>query len=129
MSGNDYSGGVKQDRMNWMKALMPVFGVIFIGAAAAIAWVLSEPLYQYLLNNVAGIPNQPEIQLAVGVVIFLLFIMVFSLVYAALAPKPTKTVKEAELEREKQQKELEAQRAKRRKREMRNKMRSRNREG
>lgn len=124
----DYDDGSKPPKTNWTKALLPVFGFILVGAAAAIAWVLSEPLYQLIRANVAGIPDVPELQIVAGVVVFLVLVLFYGLLYSVFAPRPPKMISESELDREKQQKLKEAERAKRRKREMRNKMRQRNRQ-
>jgi uncharacterized ion transporter superfamily protein YfcC len=110
-----------------LNALLPVLGLFLLGAAGAIAWVLSEPFADFLVLNLSGIPDTPEMQIVAGVIIFLVIVLLYGFLYAIFAPKPQQSVSEAQLDREKQQKLKEAQRAKKRKKEMRAKMRERNR--
>jgi hypothetical protein len=60
--------------------------------------------------------------------IALVLLLVFGMLYAMAAPKPEKTVNEAQLDKEKKERLAEQLRMKKMKRDMKNKMRQRNRE-
>ncbi|QPC81486.1 hypothetical protein G4Y79_17565 [Phototrophicus methaneseepsis] len=129
MGFND-DGGLKQSRRrNWNRALAPLFGLLLAFASAAIAYILSEPLYTFVLRTFPQVPAAPEVQLVVGIVIFLLCLGITAALYAVVAPKPAKAtyVTERELDRLKQERAAEERAKDRRRKEMRRRMRERNR--
>lgn len=121
----DYSEGVKVKKgPSWGKALMPILGIIIMIAAGAVAYVASEPAYEWLRTTFPEIPNDPALQLVVGVGIFLLIVMIVALIYSvAFAKKPEYMVTEQELGKERKQKQEEEEAARRRQKLMREKMR------
>lgn len=125
MVDKDYGGegAIKKAGRNWQRILLPVVGLVMIIAAGAIAFLLSRPAGVLLRSRIAPGADMQSIQLAAGIGIFLVIIMVFGALYAAIVPKPPKGISEGELDKEKKERFEEAQRAKRRKREMKNKMR------
>lgn len=125
-SSKEYSS-VKKAEKKRNNALSPVIGVIVIVIAGALAWFGAEPVFNWLLLNVPGIPAEPALQYVVMGVIFLLVVLLGGLFYSIVAPKPPKGISERDMDREKQRKAAEEQAAKRRKAEMRAKMRQRNR--
>jgi len=116
------------EKRDWQKALLPLVGLILIATAAAIAWALTDVAYDFLLSNVDGVPaDSDEMRLVVGGVLFFIVVMFYSLIYAAIAPKPKATISESELDREKQQKIKEEMRRKKRQKEMKKKLKQQNR--
>lgn len=100
---------IKQTKKkNPLAPFFPVFGLLLIAALGAISFVVSQPAYNLLTDNIDSIPaNNQQMQLVVGGTIFLILLMLCGLVYAAFAPKPAKRVTEAELKKEKAQKDKE----------------------
>jgi hypothetical protein len=124
-------GGVKKARgRSWNRIFAPLFGLLLAIASGAIAYVLSAPAYEFVLDRMPDVPAGPEVQLVVGIVIFILCLGIFSGIYAIVAPKPAREtyVTERELDRLKKEREAEQKARERRKKEMRRRMRDRNRD-
>jgi len=119
-SEHEYVKG-KQTR-DPIRPFLPVIGLFMIVALGAIAFVLSTPVHELLMDQISDFPEEQEVQYVVGVVIFLLLVLVMSLIYAAFAPKPARTVSEKELKQEKAAIERERLAKKRRRRQMRKQM-------
>ncbi|MFW5709006.1 MAG: hypothetical protein ACOCX5_02175 [Chloroflexota bacterium] len=108
---------------------LPAMGFILLVAFGAIAFVLSEPVHEFIYeqffledeiqNNVPLSESfgREEIQYVVGVVIFLLVTMLGGLFYAMFAPKPAaeNRVTERDMKREREAKLKEQMERKKRK--------------
>ena len=101
-------------------ALLPVLGLLLAVALGAIAYVMSEPAHQFLIEQLPDQPDlaEPNLQYVIAGALFLMMLALVSLVYAAFAPKPDKIVPESELRKEKALKERQLKAAKKRKQEM-----------
>lgn len=115
----------EEKRVNWQRVLRPLIGLILGAVAGVIAFIVSEPAANYLMNNtsVAITADQFDIfRAAIGFMVFVVFILIFAALFAALAPKPSKLISEAQLDKEKKEKEKERIASRRRKKAMRAKM-------
>jgi hypothetical protein len=132
MVDKDYGGEgrIKKTGRNWQRILLPIVGLLMIVASGVVAFILSSPVGQWLRRNIGSIGSTDarSVQLAAGVGIFIIILLVYAAIYAAIVPKPPKGVSESELDKEKRERFEEEQRAKRRKREMKNKMKASRRE-
>ena len=121
---DEYSGRYRPKKKNPMAKFFPVVGFLLALCLAGIAYVVSKPLNETLMNQVANYPfeSADTIQLIVGAVIFLVGMMFIGLIYAAVAPRPTKLATEKQMEKERNEKLREKEMMKRRKREVNRKM-------
>lgn len=97
---------------------LPVLGLVMAVAIGAVAFVLSGPVHELLMENLDNVPADQEVQYVVGGVLFLVMLLFAAMIFAAFAPKPAKTVSEMELKKEKMGKERDRKAAKRRKQQM-----------
>lgn len=125
---DEYSAKKAARRGGRFGFLRYAFGLIILLVGGVVAYFASLPAKNFIVQRIPSIPNTPEIQLAVGVGIFLLVVMLLALVYSAFQPRMPKGVSEYDLDKEKQAKLREEMAAKRRKKEMQAKMRQRNQE-
>ena len=119
--GDEYAGKYHKKPKSKLKPFMPVIGLFLALIAAGVAYFLSEPVLELLQDNVSGLPRGDEalgLQVIVGIVIFALQILVLALIYAAIAPKPTKLTTEKQMAKEKADMQREMRAAKRRKRKL-----------
>lgn len=102
-----------------LNKFLPALGLVLAVALAAVSYVLSAPVTEFLEGNINNFPDpvqQPEIQYVVAVVLFAVLLMFVALLYAAGAPKPEKMISEAELKRERDELAAEKRRRKRQRR-------------
>lgn len=126
MSRNrDYSEGITvKKKASWTRALLPILGILIMVVAGAIAYFASEPAYDWLRTTFPEIPNDPALQIVVGVGIFIIIVLIVALIYSiAFAKKPEYMVTEQQLSKERKQKEEEEAAARRRQKVMRDRMR------
>jgi phosphotransferase system glucose/maltose/N-acetylglucosamine-specific IIC component len=113
-----------------LRPFYPIIGLIIAAIAGAIAYFAAPPAYELIranfLQNATGLPPVDQMELLIGVMIFLVIVMLFGLLFAAFQPRTPKAVTERGLLEEKQEKERERRRAKQRQRTMREKMRKAN---
>jgi len=106
---------------------LPIIGLVIIVLAGGFSFLVSAPAHDFLRDQLGSqIPNEPEVQYAIALGIFLLIVLMIGMVYAAFQPKPEMTVSERELDREKKQREKERLERKKRQRRMKEKMRQAN---
>lgn len=117
-------------KRNPITPFLPVLGLFMLVALGAVAFVLSDPVHQFIYEEFfqeeeqqnGTLPedsfNQDEAQYMVGGGLFVILLMVMGLLYAMFAPKPDKTVTERELKKEKMEMQREAELRKRRKQQM-----------
>lgn len=122
------STGDEKQPTNWGRVLTPVIGLVILVVCIGVGYVLSGPAFSLLKERVPSLPSSSEMQMLVGGGISVVLLLVFGMLYAMVAPKPEKTVSEAQLDKEKKERLAEQMRAKKLKRDMKNKMRQRNRE-
>ncbi len=125
-----YGGKYAPKPKNRLRPFYPIIGLIVAAIAGAAAYFGAAPLYEIirveLLENSPGLPQPEQMELLVGVMIFLVIVMVFALIFAAFQPRKTIQVSEQSLLKEKQEKEREIRRSRERQRSMREKMRKAN---
>lgn len=111
---DEYQGRSLEARSTTIKAFLPVMGFLLLIVLGVMAYFLSEPVHELLMDNLDGVPADEEVRYLVGAVLFVVMTMVVGMVYAAFAPKPSKTVTESQLKRERMM--LDAEKKARRKR-------------
>ncbi|NJL57419.1 hypothetical protein HC928_21480 [bacterium] len=111
---DEYQGRSLEARGTSIKAFLPVMGFLLLIVLGVMAYFLSEPVHELLMDNLDGVPADQEVRYLVGAVLFVVMTMVVGMVYAAFAPKPSKTVTESQLKRERMM--LDAEKKARRKR-------------
>lgn len=118
----------KASGRSWSRVLTPLFGLLIVAASGAIAYVLAEPIFNAILDAIPAVPAADEVLLAVGIMIFIVFLAIFGGLYAVVAPKPNKAtyVTERELDRLKKERAAEEKAKERRRKEMRRRMRDKN---
>lgn len=122
---DEYAGrGRKRSGIN---AFLPFLGLILIISFGAIAYILSEPVHQYIytqfieeseIRNATPVEDSfdnEKIQYVVGGAIFIILVMIGGALYALGAPKEKIKVTERELKQEKLRREEEVRAMKRRK--------------
>lgn len=127
MSENKFGGKYAPKKKSWLKPFLPVFGLLLLIAFGLIAYALSSPITQFIDARVTTrtLPL-PQIQLIVGIGVFIVEVMLLAMVYSIFQPKTPRGTTERELDREKKERIKEEQAATRRKRDMQAKMRASN---
>ncbi|MCA0453302.1 MAG: hypothetical protein LCI00_04940 [Chloroflexi bacterium] len=83
------------------KAFWPVLGLLLAISAGLLAWVFTNPTIDFLKKNLRSFPPAtPTVTLIVGVILFALLILIFSLLVAIAVPKRKSDVNEAKLVKE-----------------------------
>lgn len=123
-------GKYKAEKKDPLRAFLPIIGLIIIIIAGAVGW-FSAPFVleaggQYIPSEVTSQLDEFTLQLLVAMVMFFMIVAVFSAIYAAFAPKPSKLVSESALQQERIAKDQERRRAKSRKRKMKSRMKEAN---
>ncbi len=129
-NSEEFGGKYATKKKDPLRPFYPIIGLIVAAIAGAIAYFGASPAYELirtnLLQNATGLPPVEQMELLVGVMIFLVIMMLFGLVFAAFQPRTPRAVTERGLLEEKQEKERERRRARQRQRSMREKMRKAN---
>lgn len=77
------------------KAFWPVLGLLLALSSAALAWVFTQPVIDFLRKSLPSFPRQTNVvTIIVGVALFFLIAMLFSLVVAMAVPKRKSAVTE-----------------------------------
>lgn len=114
----EYSSSGKFKRSKGIKPWLPVIGLLLLVSFGAMAYVLSEPLYNAVAASFA-MDIAPDIgRLVAGVVLFVLLSFVGLIIYAMFAPKRTHLTNENLLERERKAKKAEQVAKKKRQRQV-----------
>ncbi|MBI1280269.1 MAG: hypothetical protein GC179_19240 [Anaerolineaceae bacterium] len=80
------------------KAFWPVLGFLLALSSAALALVFTNPLIVELKKSVLrGLPNDPKVPIIVGVILFFLIAMFFSLIVAFAVPRKKSGVTEIQV--------------------------------
>ncbi|MDZ4669368.1 MAG: hypothetical protein SH821_00730 [Phototrophicales bacterium] len=111
-----------------LNAFLPLIGLFLLAAAAGVGFSLSKPLTEWLQNTI--LPDNSQdiadnfevVQLVVGAVVAVIILLFAAMMYAVLAPKPTKLTNERELKKEKEDKVAEDIARKKRRQEVNRKM-------
>jgi hypothetical protein len=94
----------KQEREQRRKAFWPVMGFLLAVSSAFLAYVLIPGAYSLLNSSLRNFPpSSPTIQLIIGLVLFLVFVTIGSLLVALAVPKPKIAVTETSLMKERNQ--------------------------
>lgn len=129
MSQNEFRGKYEAEAKKPLQPYYPVIGLIVMAIAAAIAYFVSTPVFEWIVPNLLNGNTQGqelEIQIAIGVVVWLVIISVFGAMFAVFQPKTSKLVSESALKGEKDEREADRLRAQRRRKQMQQKMRKAN---
>ncbi len=120
----EYGREGKVRRNRGLRPWYPVLGLLLLVSAGAIAFALSLPLTDLVVNNGILVPDasltRDLIQAGMGGLIFVIVILLVFLVFAAFAPKPSKMTSERQLERERRE-NIAEQKAKRKRKRQANK--------
>lgn len=111
---DEYAAKRRPKSKNSINAFLPVMGLLLAVALGAVAFVLSGPVHELVMDNMSSFPAGTTAQYVVAGALFVILLMVSGLLYAAFIPKPKQKVTEASLKREKE--EVEAERLARKKR-------------
>ncbi len=80
------------------KAFWPVLGFLLALSSATLALVFTNPLIVELKKSVLrGLPNDPKVPIIVGVILFTLIAMTFSLIVAFAVPRKKSAVTEIQI--------------------------------
>jgi hypothetical protein len=114
----EYSSSGKVKRSKGIKPWLPVIGMLLLLSFGAMAYVLSEPLYNAVASSVA-MDITPDVgRLVAGVVLFVVLSFVGLIIYTIFAPKRTHLTNENLLERERKAKKAEQVAKKKRQRQV-----------
>ncbi len=79
------------------RAFWPVLGFLLALSSAALAFVFTDPTVTYLRSSLRGFPRDPKVPIIVGVILFALFAMIFSLIVAFAVPRKKSAVTEIQM--------------------------------
>jgi len=79
------------------KAFWPIMGFLLALSSAALAFVFTDPVIGALKKSLRGFPTDAKIPIIVGVILFALFAMVFSLIVAIAIPRKKSAVTEVQM--------------------------------
>lgn len=119
---DEYQGRSLEARSTTIRAFLPVMGLVLLVTLGVMAYFLSEPVHELLMDNLQGVPADEEVRYVVAAVMFVVMMMVVGMIYAAFAPKPAKTVTESQLKRERMMVEAEKKARKQRRQQVNRKM-------
>lgn len=114
----EYGSSGKRRRSKGIRPWLPLIGLLLLLSFGAMAFVLSEPLYNAAASTFV-MDVTPEVgRLVAGVVLFVVFSFIGLIIYAIFAPKRTHLTNEHLLERERQAKKAEQVAKKKRQRQV-----------
>jgi hypothetical protein len=79
------------------RAFWPVLGFLLALSSAALAFVFTNPLITQLRHSLRNFPTDPKVPIIVGVILFAMFAMVFSLIVAIAVPRKKSGVTEIQM--------------------------------
>ena len=79
------------------KAFWPILGFLLALSSAALAFVFTDPVITQLQKSLRGFPRDPKVPIIVGVVLFFLIAMFFSLIVAFAVPRKKSGVTEIQM--------------------------------
>src|ERR1051325_3736733 len=79
------------------KAFWPIMGFLLALSAGALAFVFTHPVIDALRKSLRVFPADPKVPIIVGVILFALFAMIFSLIVAIAAPRKKSAVTEIQM--------------------------------
>ncbi len=79
------------------KAFWPILGFLLALSAAALAFVFTDPVIAQLKKSLRGFPTDPKVSIIVGVILFTLIAMIFSLIVAFAVPRKKSAVTEIQM--------------------------------
>jgi predicted PurR-regulated permease PerM len=79
------------------KAFWPILGFLLALSSAALAFVFTDPVVTQLQKSLRGFPRDPKVPIIVGVILFFLIAMVFSLIVAFAVPRKKSAVTEIQM--------------------------------
>ena len=112
----------QEKKKNPLTAFLPLLGLMLAAAFGLIAYIVSEPVQDMLVQNISGFPREQEAQYVVAAVIFISLVLIGGVIYSIFAPKPPKLVTERELKKERDRREQEEKDKKRRRRKVQEQM-------
>jgi predicted PurR-regulated permease PerM len=79
------------------KAFWPVLGFLLALSSAALAFVFTNPVIDALKKSLRGFPTDSKVPIIVGVILFFLIAMFFSLIVAFAVPRKKSGVTEIQV--------------------------------
>src|SRR5262249_13093129 len=79
------------------RAFWPVLGFLLALSSAALAFVFTNPTLQFLQSKLRNFPHDPKVPIIVGVILFALIAMIFSLIVAFAVPRKKSAVTEIQM--------------------------------
>lgn len=84
------------------RAFWPVVGLLLALSAAALAYVFTDPVINALRKSLRNFPTGPTVTLIVGVILFVVLALTFSLIVAFAVPRKKSAVTETQLVKDRQ---------------------------
>lgn len=79
------------------KAFWPVLGFLLALSSAVLAFIFTDPVIAQLQKSLRGFPRDPKVPIIVGVILFALIAMFFSLIVAFAVPRKKSGVTEIQI--------------------------------
>jgi predicted PurR-regulated permease PerM len=79
------------------KAFWPILGFLLALSSAALAFLFTDPVITALRRSLRNFPSDPKVPIIVGVILFALFAMIFSLIVAFAVPRKKSGVTEVQM--------------------------------
>ncbi len=79
------------------KVFWPVLGFLLALSSAALSFVFTDPVIAALRKSLRNFPNDAKVRIIVGVILFALIAMVFSLIVAIAVPRKKSGVTEIQM--------------------------------
>jgi hypothetical protein len=79
------------------KAFWPVLGFLLALSSGVLAFIFTNPVITQLQKSLRGFPRDPKVPIIVGVILFFLIAMTFSLIVAFAVPRKKSVVTEIQM--------------------------------
>ena len=79
------------------KAFWPILGFLLALSSAALAYVFTNPVIDTLRKSLRNFPTDAKVPIIIGVTLFALFALVFSLIVAFAVPRKKSGVTEIQI--------------------------------
>lgn len=79
------------------RAFWPVLGFLLALSAGVLAFVFTDPTIAFLKTKLHPFPNDAKVPIIIGVILFALFAMIFSLIVAFAVPRKKSAVTEIQM--------------------------------
>lgn len=79
------------------KSFWPVLGLLLALSSGVLAFIFTDPVITALRKSLRNFPTDAKVPIIVGIVLFALFVMVFSLIVAFAVPRKKSGVTEVQM--------------------------------